>query len=72
MLKTVLGVVIEVLVAAALAGLLLAVVVPLVTRRNLVDANDIATRAVITGVLVGAVALALFRPGSVIHRRLKR
>ena len=72
MLKTVLGVVVEMLVSVATAGLLLAVVVPLLTRRNLVDAGDISTRAVITGVLVGAVALALFRPGSVIQRRLKR
>jgi type III secretory pathway component EscR len=72
MLKTVLGVVVEVLIAMATAGLLLAVVVPLLTRRDLLGANDIPTRAVITGVLIGAVALALFRPGSVIHRRLKR
>ena len=72
MLKTVLGVVVEIVVAVATAGLLLAVVVPFLTRRDLVGANDISTRAVITGVLVGAVALALFRPGSVIHRRLKR
>lgn len=71
MLKTVLGVVVETLVAVATAGLLLALVVPFLTRRDLVGANDISTRAVITGVLVGAVALAIFRPGSAIHRRLK-
>lgn len=72
MLKTVLGAVVEILVAVATAGLLLAVVVPLLTRRDVVGANDIWAQVVITGVLVGAVALALFRPGSAIHRRHKR
>lgn len=72
MLKTVLGVVVEILVAVATAGLLLAVVLPLLTRNDFVGASNSSTRAVITGVLVGAVALALFRPGSVFHRRRKR
>lgn len=72
MLKTMLGVVIEIVVAAATAGLMLALVVPLLTRNHLMGANDVSTRAVITGVLVAAVALALFRPGSAIHRHIKR
>ena len=72
MLKTLLGVVIELVIAAAMAGLILAVAVPLSTRTDLVGTNDISTRAVVTGVLVGAVAIALFRPGSTIRRRMKR
>lgn len=72
MLKTLLSVVVEVLVAAAIAGLLLAVVVPFLTRTDVVGANDIRSQVVITGVLVGAVVLALFRPGSAIRRRMKR
>jgi hypothetical protein len=72
MLKTLVSVVVEVLVAAAIAGLLLAVVVPVLTRTEVVGANDVLTQVVIIGVLVGAVALALFRPGSVIRRRMRR
>jgi hypothetical protein len=72
MLKTLLSVVVEVLVAAAIAGLLLAVVVPVLTRTEVVGANDVPTQVVITGVLVGAVALALLRPGSALRHRVKR
>lgn len=72
MLKTLLGVVVEILIAVAVAGLILALVVPLLHRNESVGTNDVTARAVITGVLVGAVALALFRPGSAIHRRIKR
>jgi hypothetical protein len=72
MLKTLLGVVVELLVAVGMAGLILAVAVPLLTRTDLVGANDISTRAVITGVMIGAVAIALFRPGSAIRHHMKR
>ena len=72
MRNLVLSVVVEIVLAAATAGLLLAVLMPLLTRTELVGANDIAARAVITTVLVGAVALAIFRPGSAIRKRGKR
>jgi hypothetical protein len=72
MLKLLLGVVIEVLVGVLVAGLILALAIPLLNRNDLVGANDIAARIIIVGVLVGAVALALFRPGSAIHRYIKR
>jgi hypothetical protein len=72
MLKTLLGVVVELVVATAISGLMLAVAVPFLTRTDLVGANDFSTRVVITAVLVGAVAVALFRPGSAIRRHLKR
>lgn len=72
MVKLLLGVVVEVLVAVALAGLILALAIPLMNRNNLVEANDLASRVVITSVLAVAVAVALFRPGSAIHRYLRR
>jgi len=72
MLKLLLGVVIEVFVAVLLAGLILALAIPLLNRNHLADAGDITGRAIIIGVLVGAVAVALLRPGSTIHRHLKR
>ena len=72
MLKALLGIVIEMLLAAAIAGLLLAVAVPVLTRTNVVGANDVPTKVVITGVLVAAVMIALVRPGSAIRRHMKR
>jgi hypothetical protein len=72
MLKTVLGVAVELVIAGAIAGLMLAVAVPLLTRADLGGAEDISTRVVIAGVLAGAVAIALFRPGSAIRRYTKR
>ncbi len=72
MRNVVLGVVVEVLVSVATAGLMLAVLMPLLIRNDLVGTNDIAARGVITAVLGGAVVLALFRPGSAIRRRHKR
>jgi len=70
--KAVLGVVVEVFVAVATAGLVLAVLMPLLIRNDLVGTNDIAARGIVTAVLGGSVALALFRPGSAIRRRHKR
>jgi len=72
MLKTLLGVVLEILVAVAVAGLILALVVPLLHRSNLVGTDDVTARAVIIGVLLVAVAVAIFRPGSATHRLMKR
>jgi hypothetical protein len=51
---------------------MLAVLMPLLIRNDLVRTNDIAAKGVITAVLGGAVALALFRSGSAIRRRHKR
>ena len=72
MLKLLLGVVIEVFVGVSLAGLILALAIPLLNRNDLQGANDMTTRTIIIGVLVGAVAVALLRPGSAIHRYMKR
>jgi len=72
MLKLLLGVVIEVFVGVSLAGLILALAIPLLNRNDLQGASDSATTTIIIGVLVGAVAVALLRPGSAIHRYMKR
>jgi hypothetical protein len=72
MLKLLLGVLIELLVSTMVAGLILALAIPLLNRSNLADANDVTSQIIITSVLIGAVAIALFRPGSAIHRYIKR
>jgi hypothetical protein len=72
MLKLLLGVVIEVFVGVSLAGLVLALTIPLLHQDGVPGANDMTTRVVIVGVLVCVVAVALFRPGSAIHRYMKR
>ena len=71
MLKMLLGVVIELLVSTMVAGLILALAIPLLKRSNLADANDATSQIIIIGVLIGAVAIALFRPGSAIHRYIR-
>ena len=71
MLKLLLGVLIEVFVAVSLAGLLLALAIPLLNRHDLTGAGDVMTGTVIVGVIAGAVAIALFRPGSAIRRYVK-
>ena len=72
MLKLLLGVVIEVFVGVSLAGLILALAIPLLNPRGLHGRERLTTTIVIIGVLVVAVAIALFRPGSAIHRHIKR
>jgi uncharacterized protein YqgC (DUF456 family) len=71
MLKLLLGVVVEVFVGVSLAGLILALAVPLLNRNDLQGASH-STTTIIVGVLVGVVAVALLRPGSAIHRYMKR
>jgi hypothetical protein len=72
MLKLLLGVVVEVFVGVSLAGLILALAIPLLNRNDLQGANDSTTTTIIIGVLVGAIAVAVLRPGSAIHRYVKR
>ena len=71
MLKLAVGMVIEVFVGVTLAGLILALAIPLLSRNDLLDADNITSRTIIIGVLVSAVAVALFRPGSAIRRYTK-
>ena len=71
-MKLLLNVIIEVIIGVSLAGVVLAVAVPMLHSADLLGANDLTPTIVIVGVLVGAVAIALFRPGSAIHRRIRR
>jgi hypothetical protein len=72
MLKLLLGVVIELFVGISLAGVILALTIPLLHYSSPPGAHDSATRTIIIGVLGSAVAVALFRPGSAIRRYTKR
>jgi hypothetical protein len=72
MRKLLLGVVIEVFVGVAFAGLILALAIPLMNHTADVAANDVMARAVIAGVLALSLAIALFRPGSAIRRHIRR
>jgi hypothetical protein len=67
-----LGVVIEVFVGVAFAGLILALAIPLMNRTADVAANDVVARAVIVGVLALSIAIAIFRPGSAMRRHIGR
>ena len=71
MLKVLLSVAIEVCVGVLFAGLILALAIPLLGRINPGGVNAVP-RILIVGVLVSALAIALFRPGSAINRYMKR
>jgi hypothetical protein len=70
--KLLLGVVIEVLLATMLAGMILALAIPLLNRGGLIHIGDARSRGIIIGVMLAALAIALLRPGSAIHRYVKR
>jgi hypothetical protein len=70
-MKLLLSVIIEVIIGVSLAGVVLAVAVPMLHSANLLGANDLTSTIVIVGVLGVAVAIALFRPGSAIHRHIR-
>ena len=72
MLKLLLGVVVEVATAMFIAGLVLAIVIPLLNGTVLATIGDTTSSSVIIGVLVAALAIALLRPGSAMRRYRKR
>jgi ABC-type Mn2+/Zn2+ transport system permease subunit len=72
MRKLLLGLVIEVFVGVAFAGLILALAIPLMHRAAEAAADDVLARVVIVGVLALSIAIALFRPGSAIRRYTNR
>ena len=72
MRKLLLAVVVEVLLATLLAGLVLAMAIPLLNRGGVMAIGDATSTGVIIGVMLAALAIALFRPGSAIHRYLER
>jgi len=71
-MKLLLNVIIEVVIGVSLAGVILAVAVPMLHSADLLGTNELTSAIVIVGLLVVAVAIALFRPGSAIHRRIRR
>ena len=72
MSKLLLGMFIEAFIAVSLAGILLALVVPALSSLELADQPDLKTTLIVVGVLVAAVATALFRPGSAMRRYFDR
>ena len=70
--KLLLGIVVEVLLATLLAGLVLAMAIPLLNRGGIMTIGDATSTGVIIGVMLTALGIALFRPGSAIHRYVKR
>lgn len=71
-MKLLLNVMIEVIIGVSFAGVVLAIAVPMLHSADLLGANDLTSTIVIVSVLVVAVAIALFRPGSAMHRHIGR
>ena len=67
-----LGVVVEVFAAILLAGIVLGLAIPLLNRGGLLTTGDVKTSGIIAVVTLGLLLVALFRPGSAIHRYIKR
>ena len=59
---------IEAFIAVSLAGVILALLVPALSLVGSAGQPDLTGTIIIVGVLVAAVATALFRPGSAIRR----
>jgi hypothetical protein len=68
MARLLLAVVLEIVAALGVAGVVLAIVIPLLIHTELMSLGDVTGRVVVTGILVVAVAATLLRPGSAIHR----
>ena len=72
MVKLLLGIAVEVIVAMLIAGLILALAIPLLNQTGVAAVGGAASRLVIIGVLAVAVAIAVLRPRSAIQRHFKR
>jgi len=68
MLRLMVVLVIETVVGIALAGALLAMVVPLLIEHSVIAPGDAAGAVLIASVLIVAVGVALLRPGSALRR----
>ena len=71
MLKLLLGVLVEAVAAFSLAGLILAVVVPVLNHFRPIRDGDLTGLGVVAGVIVCVVAIVFARPGSAINRWLR-
>ena len=69
MLKLALIVIVEAFIGVAAAGVLLAVVVPLLIRYGVIVPGALAGSVVIAAVLMFAIGAALLRPGSALRHR---
>jgi hypothetical protein len=72
MIKLLLSVLLEATIGISLAGLLLAVVVPVLNRYRQASLDDSATAIAVGVVIAGVTAVVLFRPGSAINRWRRR
>ena len=72
MLKLLLRVAVEVFIAVSISGAILALLIPALSLTQAVGKGDLRVMVAVVGVLVASVAVALFRPGSAIHRYIKR
>ena len=71
-MKLLLGVLIEICVGVSVAGGILALLIPALSRSDALGERDRAAIAAVVGVLIVSVVVALFRPGSAIRRYAKR
>jgi hypothetical protein len=69
MLKLIALVIVEIVVGIAAAAGVLAVLIPQLIRHQIITPGSDAGAAVIGAVIVLAIGIMLFRPGSVLHRR---
>jgi hypothetical protein len=71
MIRLLLGVLVEAIVGFSLAGLILAVVVPVLNHFRAIRNGDVIPAGIVAGVVVCVVAVVLARPGSAIKRWLR-
>ena len=69
MVKLILRIVGEILIGFFLAGIILAISVPLLMRSGMIVPGDVVRVCLIAGTLALAVGAMVFRPGSALHRR---
>ena len=68
MLKLTILVIVDVLIGIAAAAVLLAVLVPSLIGQHLIAPGDLAGLIIICAILILAIAVMVFRPGSALHR----
>ncbi len=72
MAKLFLAIVFEIVLALGVAGVLIAIVIPLMVHADLMQPGDFTAAAIILAILTLAIAVALFRRGSAIRRHADR
>jgi len=72
MVKLMLGIIVETIVGFCLAGLILAIVVPVLNHYKPLRADDLLSLVVVVAVIVCVTAAVLIRPGGAIKRFMRR